>query len=167
MPACCRRRRLTRLTRFFLPCPPTLHAPGCGPQLESLTLDRLGVRALPPAVSRLSSLTALRFRGEASRGVQLAAADVSGLGELRVLDLAANLSEGLPQGATALEGLEELRAREPARRGVAGSRGGAASRAAAASIGLWAVARPPEAAASRGSLFGSLGPLLTQDHIYP
>ncbi len=84
---------------------------GCG-ALESLQLDRLGVRTLPPAVARLTALTALRFRGEASRGAPVAGADLAVLCALRVLDLAANLSEQLPPGAARLERLEELRARE-------------------------------------------------------
>jgi hypothetical protein len=114
----------------YLHSPPPIWWPitGCGAQLEALQLDRLGVRALPPAVARLTALTALRFRGEASRGVQLAAADVSGLARLRVLDLGANLAEALPQGTTGLDGLEELRAREgrPRARAQARRRGLAA-----------------------------------------
>lgn len=98
---------------------------GCGTRLEALALDRLGARALPPAVSTLTALTALRFRGEASRGVQMAAADLAPLAaSLKVLDLAANLSEQLPRGVAALTALEELRAREWSRLFERGQGGG-------------------------------------------
>eukprot|EP00878_Enallax_costatus_P010609 GHUV01011082.1.p1 GENE.GHUV01011082.1~~GHUV01011082.1.p1 ORF type:complete len:1183 (+),score=437.55 GHUV01011082.1:626-4174(+) len=79
------------------------------PQLRSLELTRLGIRTLPPSLTRLVGLTRLTFGGEMLRIVQLTD-ELRHLTNLQVLDISANLSEQLPDGVLELTSLRELHA---------------------------------------------------------